>query len=154
MSYYFLGSSMLALNLMKDPCIKHNASPSCLENSDPHSPLWGPLSRPISRHLLASPASPPTCPCSSFLSPCQHPNLFSHPPHPFFHPFFPYFTISHTTLTSLSLLYILHNIIALYPDDILWFIGPQCKWPSYLPQTHIVTIFVPAGGFRGIFGAP
>ena len=30
---------------MKDPCIKHNASPSCLENSDPHSPLWGPLSR-------------------------------------------------------------------------------------------------------------
>ena len=30
---------------MKDPCIKHNASPSCLENSDPHLPLWGPLSR-------------------------------------------------------------------------------------------------------------
>ena len=35
----------IGLNLMKDPCIKHNASPSCPENSNPHSPLWGPRSR-------------------------------------------------------------------------------------------------------------
>ena len=161
---------MLALNLMKDPCIKHNASPSCLENSDPQIPLWGPLSR---RHFPPSPSVTGFSPnlamlkFSVFLSTSK---TFSHPPHPFF------LTSRSPTPLSLACHYctdyiIIDYIIPLYPDDMfmiyrssmqmtfvfapntycdhfcsLWglprhFRGPIYSGHTFLPSTHWLQIF-------------
>ena len=83
---------MLALNLMKDPCIKHNASPSCLENSDPHSPLWGPLSRRYFPPSLSVTGFSPNLPMLKFSVSLSTSKSFFPPSTPFFFsPVFPFF---------------------------------------------------------------